>query len=149
MNPDDVHAVEHRLARIERSQRRLRGIALVLALLVAVLAVWQFIPGSSVVASRRFVLYDAASRERAELVTWADGTVVFRMNGEDQKARGLWRLYPDGVLSLRFTDQKGYGRIELRVEADGTPSLSFGGDDGHTHTWIGVAEDGGPALRTY
>lgn len=145
---DDTRSVEQRIARLERSQKKLQSIALVLTLLVVALTGWQFLPGPPEVRVRTLSLMDRQNRNRAELTTWADGTVVFRMNGENEKARAMWRLHRDGAISIRFADEQGHGRLEMRTEGDGTPSLVFGDERGHAGTWIGIPGDGGPAVRT-
>src|SRR6185436_21080722 len=123
MTTEDTLSADHRLSRLERSQKKLQGITALLALLVIALAAWQFLPTNPVIHARGFVLRDERRRDRAELTTWEDGTVVFRMNGKNEKARALWRLHPDGALSLKFADGDGDSRAELALDARGNPSL--------------------------
>src|SRR5690349_6702699 len=110
MTTEDTISIDRRVARLERSQKKLQGIASILGLLVVALAAWQFLPRNAVIYGKAFVVRDAQKRERAQLTTWDDGTVVFRMNGDNEKARALWRLFPDGRLSLKFADSKGDAR---------------------------------------
>ena len=147
MTTEDGGSAEPGLQRLERSQKKLQGITAVLALLVVALAAWEFLPSTPTVRARAFVLKDDQKRDRVEISTWEDGTVVFRMNGTNEKARVLWRLHPDGALSLKFADPDGDGRAELRLDGDGTPSLLFGDEGGHVRTWLGIAGEDGPALR--
>jgi hypothetical protein len=146
-NQAGAPSIEQRLERLERSQSRSRAALVMLATLSLVLFGWQFLPASPLIEARQIVLRDARHRSRAELTTWADGSVVFRLNGLDEKAHGLWMLLPNGAMTLRLSDSSGYSRAEVRLEPDGEPSVVLAGSDGRTRTRLGVFADGGtPAV---
>ena len=146
-NQAGAPSIEQRLERLERSQSRSRAALVMLATLSLVLLGWQFLPASAMVEARQIVLRDARHRSRAELTTWADGSVVFRLNDLSEKAHALWMLLPNGAMTLRMSDSAGYSRAELRLEPNGDPSLVLAGADGRTRTRLGVFDDGGtPAV---
>ena len=147
MTIGEPDTIDRRIERLERSQKKLQGIASILGLLLVALAAWQFLPRNSVIHAKAFVLRDEQKRERAELSTWDDGTVVLRLNGKNEKARGLWRLNPDGRLILKLADAEGHSRAELALDEKGQPSLIFAEEGGHIRTWIGIQGSDGPAVR--
>ena len=137
---------EQRLESLERAQRRLTGITVMLGLVVVALGLWQFLPVRSLEAER-LVLRDRQHRARVIMLTQDDGTVMVRLNNDAEKARTIWSLAPDGETWLRLSDSTGTTRAEIAVDATGDPSLTLAAADGRTRTRLGLTRsDGRPAL---
>ena len=144
MNDRSDRTPEQRLLTLERSQRRLAGVTVMLGLIVVALSLWQFLP-VPVVEAQRFVLQDKQHRARLIMIASDDGTVMMRLNNTGEKARSIWSLAPDGEASLRLSDSTGTTRAELAIDATGDPSLVLAAADGRTRTRLGVTSAEGRA----
>lgn len=138
---------EERIAKLERSVRRLTGLAGMLALLSIAGLAWQLLPLHHVVEAERFVVRDRAGRVRGELGVSRDGSIALRLNNESGKARTMLRLDGEGHAMLRLTDPRGVNRAELALEGEGDPALYLTGPKGSVRTAARVAgEPGSQAL---
>jgi len=127
-------ALEERLARLERRERRAGAMIGVLGVLCAALAAIALLPLDQTIERQRILLIDSQRRPRAELSTWEDGTVAFRLNNLDGKARALWYVTPSGAIVMRMVDSLGHMRAQMSVDERGEPAISLGGPDGRTRT---------------
>ena len=154
---DDL-AVVTRLERLERQQRRWRGLAITGALGLAALALMGQKPAGRTVEAERFVLRDAAGRARAELLIVDDkeqsvalrfkdadgmprltvgtenGAAVVVLNEQGGKLRAGLVALPHGAPGLNLYDSTGKPRAELSLNRDGAPALTFNDRDGFA-TW--------------
>jgi hypothetical protein len=110
-----IAELARRLERLERSNRRWRGLG-VLAVIALVIAGGLDSVGagnhSRIVEAERFVLLSADGAVRAELATQdADGQVGLRLMGG--KSEVVLALTPPGTPRLEFRDETGTLRVAL------------------------------------
>ena len=141
---DSKISADERLAKLERSVRRLYGLSGMLALLAVALLAWQLLPIHRVVEAERFVVRDRAGRVRGELGLWSDGSIALRLNNQKEKARTLLKLDAEGHAMLRLTDPRGVNRAELALEGDGDPALYLTGPKGSVRTLVRVTSAAEP-----
>jgi hypothetical protein len=127
-------ALEERLARLERRERRAGAMIAVLGVLCAALAAIALLPLDQTLERERILLVDSQRRSRAELSTWQDGTVAFRLNDLNGRPRALWYVTPTGAIVMRMRDSLGHMRAQMGVDERGEPAISLGGPDGRTRT---------------
>jgi len=131
-----------RLTDLERSNRRLGGLVVLLVLMAAVQTAWHLLPGPPVVAAERYLLQRRGSVPVGEFSIWKDGTPAFRLNNDEGEARALMTLRRDGTLALRMTDASHQTRVEMSVDPEGLPRVSVFGRDGRSRANLVVdAED--------
>lgn len=116
-----MQTIEERIEALERSNRRLRGAAVVCGmLLVGVLVVGV-----------------NTENESDEMIR-ATGFVLTDAKGE---VRGVWGA-SDGTAALMMTDARSNGRLTLSVEADGQSLIMFYDDQNRVRSSWMVANDG-------
>jgi len=134
MSPGEAPAPDlaGRILQLERRQRRQFGILILLVAVCLIQVAEHLMPGPGEVLAQRFVLRNPGHRPRAELSLWTDGTPAFRLNDDEGKARALWVLRRDGMLSLRMLDSNYTTRAEMLVQPDGSPRVVLYGEHGHS-----------------
>jgi len=121
-----------RILALERQNRRLHGLVVLLVLMALVQTAWHLLPGAPVISAERFVVKRRGGPPRGEFSLWQDGTPAFRINNEKGEARALWALRRDGTLSLRMNDVHHMTRVEMLVDPDGLPRVALYGSDGRS-----------------
>ncbi|MEO5618478.1 MAG: hypothetical protein ABIS67_11945 [Candidatus Eisenbacteria bacterium] len=127
-----------RILALERGNRRLSGLVVLLLLMALAQTAWHLLPGPGVVAAHRFVLKQRGGVPRGEFSIWKDGTPAFRINNPSGEARALWALRQDGTLSLRMTGPNHHTRVEMYVDPSGRPHVTLYGDDGRSRAVLFV-----------
>ena len=149
-------AIIARLERLERAQRRRRGVTLAGALVVASLALMGQRHAGRTVEAERFVLRDTTGQARAELsvdgahsvslrfkdgdgrprltVGTENGAALIVLNEQGGKLRAGLVALPHGAPGLNLYDATGKPRAELSLNRDGAPALTFNDRDGFA-TW--------------
>ena len=140
MNPQESTGpdVNLRILALERGNRRLGGLVVLLVLVALAQTAWLLLPGPGVVSAHRFVLKQNGGIPRGEFSIWADGTPAFRINNPAGEARALWALRKDGTLNLRMTGPNHHTRVELSVSPAGEPHVALFGDDGRSRAVLHV-----------
>lgn len=133
---------DDRLLHLERAQRRLTGVTLILGVLLVLTLAWQLLPFHPVIVARSFLVRGRGGVARAELSEWPDRSVVLRLNNASGKARGMWRMFPDGGMTLYVADSAGNRRAELGLAADGEPRLVLAGPRGEWRAVVAPADSG-------
>lgn len=140
-----------RVARLERRERRMTAIVVMLLLLTVTSTLWRLLPGPAPVATTAFWLQKGTRNARAGFYLSGDGMPAIRFSNERGEALALWSLRGDGTLDFRMSDASLAPRIEMNVDPDGWPSLMLSGPNGHTaRLWFdgGVARLDGVVPRT-
>ena len=103
----ELAAVVARLEKVERQNRRLKRVGVVvLALAVAGMVMGQAMPRARIVEAEEFVLRDAAGNVRAELVAFKDGPALTLLD-ENGKSRATLAVDKPGPrLSLHDENDK-------------------------------------------
>jgi hypothetical protein len=142
----------HRVARLERRERRMTAIVVMLLLLTVTSTLWHLLPGAGVIEAGAISLQGKGSRfPRAAFYLGPDGLPVVRFNNARGEAIALWSLRGDGTSSFRLSDEHFITRIELNVDPAGWPSFALSAPNGHTaRLWFdgGVARLDGVTPRT-
>jgi len=136
-----------RLQTLERSNRRLGGLVVLLVIMAAVQTAWHLLPGPPVVAAERFVVKRRGGPTRGEFYLWSDGTPALRLNNERGEARALMALRQDGTLSLRMNDPRHVTRVEMFVDPDGLPHVALYGNDGRSRANLVVDAENRAELK--
>ena len=143
--------LEQRLARLERTNRRMKRIgALVLVVAAAVLlsgaAQGKDLPHLEVGS---LTLKDKAGKMRASLRARADGPVWLALFDKDEKTRARLFAAADGRPRLALLGKAGERQATLTVFADGSPGLLLHDKDGKPRATLTVVADGSPSLALF
>lgn len=147
MRPEAT-GIELRLARLERSHRRMRiAFAALLAsapLLVVLSGQGQRNPdGGVLVEAQRFVVRDTAGAVRARLMADQQGRISLTLFDKDERTRAALGVASDGSPVLVFGDPDGRTtRLELSVKPDGTTAIGLGDGKGRFRSTMEVKADG-------
>jgi hypothetical protein len=136
-----------RLLALERGNRRLGGLVVLLVLMALAQTAWHLLPGPGVVSAHRFVLKHRGQAPRGEFSIWQDGTPAFRINNSNGEARALWTMRKDGALSLRMNGPNHQTRVEMYVDPSGLPSVAVCGDDGRSRAVLFVDAENRAELK--
>lgn len=136
-----------RLLTLERGNRRLGGLVVLLVLMALAQTAWHLMPDPGVVSARRFVLKHRGGVPRGDFSIREDGTAAFRINNPAGEARAVWALRRDGTLSLRMTGPNHQTRVELFVDPSGRPNVSLCGDDGRSRAVLFVDAENRAELK--
>lgn len=147
MNAVDHGPSERHLERLERQVRWLTSVVVILTLAYVALLAWQFYPRTQPLQAPGFIVVDAAGRRRAELSLYKDGTPMLRLDNEQERARVLLFLRPDGSAGVRLADPEGENRAELSLSDRGMAELSLAGPDGRSIARLGARSDSAASLR--
>jgi hypothetical protein len=141
--PDSpVPSLEERVAKLDRLQRRLYAVVMMLVLGIVALLAWQFYPSTRPVESQRFTMRDKHGIRRIDLTLTEQGEPMFRLNDKNGKARAMIWLRDDGAVSLRLSDNEGQPRLSLNVRSGGSPEVVLNNRDGRSAASVSVDENG-------
>lgn len=114
-----------RIARLERRERRMTAIVVMLLLLTLTSTAWRLLPGTGPVQANAFWLQNGTRFARAGFTLSTDGMPAVRFNNARGEAVALWSLRADGTLNFRMMDRHFTTHAELNVDPDGWPSLTL------------------------
>lgn len=140
-----------RIARLERRERRMTAIVVMLLLLTITSTLWRLLPGAGPVQASAFWLQDKTRFPRAGFYLSPQGMPAIRFNNGRGEAVALWAQREDGTQNLRLMDQHFVTHAELNVDPDGWPSLTLTAPDRRTaRLWFdgGIARLDGVTPRT-
>ncbi len=131
-------ALEARVARLERDNRRLRGAGFALALLAGAFALFDArakdaeparpeIP--AVVATRSLRVVDPQGKPRAVLATSSDGVPFLTLSDRNGQVRATLFISDDGRPALTLNDGDGRSRATLGLERSADGFITFFGKD--------------------
>ncbi len=146
-----LEALSQRIARLERTSGRWKGlasIALVLAGMVVLIgaAAGKKAKSPAEVRTQRMVLVDKAEKGRAELLVTADNQPALMLADDTGKSRLMLSLTRYGEPTLSFVDAGGTRRVLLSVDLYGT-LLRFTDDAGNPRAALVVPSNGEPELE--
>jgi len=167
MDESALECLTRRLSRLERENRRLKRVGVLLVVGAAAAALMgQAPPTPSTVESQRFVVKDATGQPRAVLGATADGSIfeLYDKDGERRVAMGIatdgsatlslatkgdkggvWiSARPYGWSNLQVFDRAGTSRLATGVAADGAALLLINDSGGTTRAGLGIAADDHP-----
>jgi hypothetical protein len=134
MTEPTLDTLTRRLDRLERQNRWLRRVSLVILLgAVATLLMGQAPPHRPprIVEAEEFVLRDARGQVRATLGTTQSPSAAFlRIHNDDGKQRARIIVSSDGTSSLEFMDSSDRVRVLLGVRDHGLPRVWLGNEGG-------------------
>ncbi len=140
-----------RVSRLERRERRMTAIVVMLLLLTVTSTLWRLLPGPAPIATSALWLQKGTPNARAGFYLSADGMPAIRFSNGRGEALALWSLRGDGTLSFRMSDASLAPRIEMNVDPEGWPSLTLTAPNRRSaRLWFdgGVARLDGVAPRT-
>jgi hypothetical protein len=145
MNDITDLTLAHRVAQLERAQRRWRRLAMgaVVGLMGVVLMGQK--PAPRIVEAERFILRDAAGRIRAELGVDAEQSVALRFRDADSMPR-LSVGTENGASVLVLNEQGGKVRAGLVTLSHGAPALTLYDPSGKNRAELSLTREGAPAL---
>ncbi len=167
MGEPTLESLARRLSRLERENRWLKRIGVLLATGAAAVALMgQTQPTAGTLESQRFVVKDASGQPRAVLGATADGSILelYDKDGERRAAMGIatdgsatlslatkgekggvWiSARPYGWSNLQVFDRTGTSRLATGVAADGAALLVLNDSSGTTRAGLGIAADDRP-----
>jgi len=146
MNPGEAETLVARLERIERDNRCLRWIGLLLVLCLAILiaAVPGLIGGRSRVRAARFELKDSSGRVRASLGFTKDGAAALQF--VDEEGRDQLAMTAREQSSSIDLYQQGHPRMSMLTAVDGSSTLQFLSPGNSVPTAIYTWPDGASGL---
>jgi hypothetical protein len=157
-HPDPAPAMARRIEAIERDNRRLRrlslmmlmGVAVLLGLTTAVMVVAarHGMPGMvpQVLEAKKFLLRDTDGRIRGAWGTNGDGSVQMLLQDEVGRTRLRFSVLPDGSSGLAFVDSANHSRIVVGVLPDESANIVIADEGGKTRAVFGVAPNGATTL---
>ena len=140
-----------RVARLERRERRMTAIVVMLLLLTITSTLWRLLPGATPVQASAVWLQNGTPFPRAGFYLSPEGMPAARFNNARGEAVALWSLRGDGTVNFRMMDQHFITHAELNVDPDGWPSLTLTAPNGRTaKLWFdgGIARLDGVVPRT-
>jgi hypothetical protein len=147
----EPEALNERIRRLERSNRRLVATAALFAIgTFALVGTGAGRNGARTIDVERIFLRDPGGKLQAELRA-CKGESGIALFDPDEHERLRLRCSEDGSTNLSLTTGGSLGverKIELRAGSDGWSSLSFTDAEGERLT-LGLAYDGEPRLRMY
>jgi len=121
----DLAAVVARLEQVERDNRRLRRVGVMLVLIVASgLLMGQAVPPRRTVEAERFLVRNAQGKIRAELGIFEKGVTRLRLLDTDGNARAILAVTDEGLPALAFVD-RGQARLLVAADQDGTAGITL------------------------
>lgn len=148
MKESSIEAMVRRLERVERENRRLKGVGAVAILgLAAGVLMGPATAGTDarVVEAEQFVLRDGEGKARAWLNV-SEGSVNLALADKDEKSRALMYVLDDGTAGFALRDKESTRRAGLYVLADGSPALSLAGKEGRMRAKLAVLPSGSHGL---
>lgn len=125
MSEPTLDTLAQRLERVERENRSLRRVGVLMLVGVAALLIAAQATANRVVEAEKFVVRDASGKIRAELGTPPDGRVALTLFDRDGGLRVELRVLTNGRVGLLLYDKNGKSRAALRVLAEGGPVLGL------------------------
>jgi hypothetical protein len=114
-----------RIARLERRERRMTAIVVMLLLLTITSTAWHLLPGTSGLQTSALALQNGTRFPRAAFSLSPAGMPAIRFNNGRGEALALWSLREDGTLNFRMSDAHFTDHVDLNVDPDGWPSLTL------------------------
>lgn len=131
-----------RMERLERKSRWQLALTVVVALLCAMVLVWQFLPLDSLIEARGFILRDSQLRTWGELRLRDDGNPVLRLNHRNGQSAAVLTVRDNGTVALRLYDTVAQQRAEVRLDEQGVPTFTLTGANGKSRVLIAAEEAG-------
>lgn len=129
--------LRERLDRLERDNRRLKRVGVVIGvLLMAALGMGQT-PGKRVITANEFVLIDGKGEHRMVLAVKEEQPAFALYDGHGQR-RALLTLDKDGRPAFALADANGEARLSLGLRHGGEPRLSLLDATGHLQLGLGM-----------
>jgi len=125
MSEPTLDTLAQRLERVERENRSLRRVGVLMLVGVAALLIAAQATANRVVEAEKFVVRDASGKIRAELGAPPDGRVALTLFDRDGGLRVELRVLTNGRVGLLLYDKNGKSRAALRVLAEGGPVLGL------------------------
>ena len=151
MNELERAELDGRIARLERRERRMSAIVIMLLLLTITSAAWRLLPGPGAVQTSALWLQNGTRFPRAGFYLSPEGMPAARFNNARGEAVALGSLRGDGTLNFRMMDRHFITHAELNVDPDGWPALTLTAPNGRTaRLWFdgGIARLDGVVPRT-
>jgi hypothetical protein len=153
----DTSILTERIVTLERRLRRVSTLAVGLVIVSGALSGLALHRAQSlgdraregVVEARRFVLTDAAGKERAVLAVQANGAASLYLTDTAAKPRATFGVGADGVPAIGLGDKNGTLRAAIAVGADGNTSLGFFDVQQRVRARFGLTPDEVPALVVF
>lgn len=153
-----AEAVHRRFEALERDNRRLRRLGLIMLVGVAVLlgltsaimvvAARHGMPGMvpEISESRKYLLRDRTGTIRAALGTNEDGTVQLVLSDTSGQSRLRLSVLADGSSGVAFVDSANSARVVVGVLPDESANLVLADPGGKTRVVLGLTPNGAATL---
>jgi hypothetical protein len=142
-------SLRDRIERLERENRRIKSIAVFVALSVAAVALMgqgPSRPSAKHIEAERFVLLDTTGKARAFLGFGQDGEPMLSFRDVKGTPRAHFGVRDDGAPVVLFTDQAGKLRLQLLVGPSGAPAMVLSHEDGRPGAVLTLRAPGVPVL---
>jgi len=150
----ELSAVHARLEKLERQNRRMKGIGFaVLLVFGSAFLMGQAAPTPKVIKAERFEVVDANGKGRAVLAVYPDrsaGLTIFGVNGKPRATLGVQpsqtpSIDPSDIPRLSLIDANGKERVSLRLDFLGS-GLAQNDANGKPRSALGLTSTGHPHL---
>ncbi len=147
-----------RLETVERDNRRLRrlglmmlvGVGILLGLTTAIIVVASRhgLPGTvpQVAEARKFLLRDREGRIRGVWGTNEDGAAQLQIQDNAGRTRMRFTVQPDGASGLAFVDSANSSRIVVGILPDESANVVLADQGGKTRAVLGISPNGATTL---
>lgn len=137
-----------RLEKLERANRRMKGMVLTIFLGAAALFLMgQGRTPTQELRAQKFTLVDARGTTRAVLLMTPKGDALLSFNDREKstEARLVLGTGADGLPFVAMRDKSEKVRLMVGLQT-GTPRVSFHSGDGKERAWVSVEKDGSPIM---
>ena len=140
-----AQTVEQRLEQLERENRRLKLVGMIVAVLGGAALLWILsqLVGRTVEA-RRFILRDSGGEKRAEIAIGSEGMAGLWMYDKSGKFRATFTVTGAGTPGIVLYDENGRNRAEFGLLPDNSPGIALSEQGGIASVGILVTQDGLP-----
>ena len=143
--------LESQQAKLQRSNKRLRMMTGVVALLCGALITMgqtsSVVPDT--VEAQQFLLRDSSGKLRGSMGVLADGAVGLNLSDPNGRTRVTVDLASNGTPGVDLYDQNGKVRATMALGDDGDPGVGLYGAKGHLRTSLDVPAGKTPGLAFY
>lgn len=166
--PPTLEDLQNRLLKLEKQNRRMKYVGVVVLAVIAVIVVMGQAPSKKIVEANEFILKDDGGKVRGKLWTNGDESIIDLV---DEYGRGRLQLdagnYQStisvmdsngkpraklssnnaGITELKFSDAKGKDMVNVNVYPDVGSAVQLSNRDGKTNAVLGASSDGMAFLR--
>jgi hypothetical protein len=143
--------LESQQAKLQRSNKRLRMMTGVVALLCGALITMgqtsSAVPDT--IEAQQFLLRDSSGKLRGAMGVLSDGAVGLNLSDPDGRTRVTVDLASNGTPGVDLYDQNGKVRATMALGDDGDPGVGLYGAKGHLRTSLDVPAAKTPGLAFY